>query len=165
MEGNRYSIDTSVLIDLQRNYQHVENLINLFRTNFTNKNFFISKYVLDELKNKEENFFINFEDDEYSGCIIDLNEDVQQAIQKIDSRVPGYIDHQPTKNKADPFVVAVALVLNAKVLTQERYNNNDNEEYRRNNPGKLKIPNICRTFNIECKDLVMFLSDLIQNDN
>ena len=48
---------------------------------------------------------------------------------------------------ADPFIIAKAKIINAVVVSQEKYKEN-----------AVKIPNICKYFNIECINLEGFLT-------
>jgi hypothetical protein len=47
---------------------------------------------------------------------------------------------------ADPFIIAKAKVINGSVVTLEKIK-----------PNAAKIPNICKTLNIECIDLETFM--------
>lgn len=57
--------------------------------------------------------------------------------------------HQPFLEGADPWVIAHAKINNSIVITSERFLNG--------NPQKVKIPNVCKEFNVKYIDLYTFL--------
>jgi hypothetical protein len=60
-------------------------------------------------------------------------------------------------NKADPWIIAAAVAYNYTVITFETFNQGLNVNY----PSKtVKIPNVCRQFNIRCKDLFYMMHEL-----
>ncbi len=65
-------------------------------------------------------------------------EHFQQNIEKKKILSGGYF--------ADPFVIAKARIENGSVVTEEEYKENG-----------AKIPNICKYFNIQCRNLEIFL--------
>ena len=64
-------------------------------------------------------------------------------------RCPGLIDGDAERNRADPFVVALARLRNGIVVTKERP--------RRGSTGRLKIPDACAELDIPCLDWFEFL--------
>jgi len=83
----------------------------------------------------------------HSGGFIDSDADVQSTYREIADFVSKvYADHQVSLflEKADPWVIALAKVGNAIVVTQETLIIGPHQ--------KIKIPNICKEFGVEYMD-------------
>lgn len=80
----------------------------------------------------------------HKDIFIQPNSDIQMSVRAILKRFPTWIDVQNNRNDADPFVVATALFLKATVITEE------NEVIIQPNTRKIKIPNVCKEYQINC---------------
>ncbi|HEY3356890.1 MAG TPA: DUF4411 family protein [Polyangia bacterium] len=78
----------------------------------------------------------------------DLTEDVQRAATTVMAMCPNLIDVAKLKDGADPFVVAVAIVEGAVVVTNETPTGNAKRD---------KIPDACRKLNLEYVDWLRFM--------
>lgn len=56
---------------------------------------------------------------------------------------------------ADPWIIATAKIFNSTIVTFETANNNGVKEI-----SKPKIPDLCKDFNIRCKDLFEMMDEL-----
>lgn len=83
---------------------------------------------------------------------IEIDDQIQTETRKIIRRYPGLVDPDKEYPQADCFVISLAKINNATVVTQETFSNN---------LDKPKIPNICRELRI---DKINFL-ELINREN
>lgn len=113
--------------------------------------------VYDELAGKGD-FLANWvQSRKHSGWFLDIT-DVQtqqsfaEVVQFVES-VPKYT--RPHKDlflkKADPWLIAKARVQSLVIITHESFSANTT---------KVKIPNVCQNFNIECNDTFQALRQL-----
>lgn len=81
-----------------------------------------------------------------------LDEDIQHATQQIlrDPKFQRLINTQKNRSMADPFVIAMAQVRKAVVVT---------EEQRVPNRKKVKIPDVCDVLGIRCITVVDFMRE------
>jgi hypothetical protein len=93
-----------------------------------------------------------------SGCFIEPDKDVQEKLRAIADYVnKNYPQHEAAEflSGADPWVIALAKVTNAVVVTQEKLVGNESK--------KVKIPNICRGFGVLYIDTYQMLRELKAN--
>lgn len=90
-----------------------------------------------------------------TGMFIEPDVAVQQEFQKICTYVmERYPDNQPRRrflDRADPWIIAHALVHGGKVVTHEQRNPETS--------SKVKIPNVCAHFGVHCIDIYQMLRD------
>ena len=105
--------------------------------------------VLHELKSKS--------DEVYDWCrirngetpfFLPLEEHVQLATAEILEAFPKLVDDRPGKGQADPFVIGLARVKGATVVTEERKTGSNK---------RPKIPEACHHFGVGCIDLVAMM--------
>jgi hypothetical protein len=77
--------------------------------------------------------------------------DIQNFARMILAIFPNWIDVEKNKNDADPFVIATANSIDAIVVTEE------DEIIMQPNTKNIKIPNVCRRFNLECCNILDLL--------
>ncbi len=85
---------------------------------------------------------------ERRGMFVDLEPAIQARAKEILRAHPWLLKNMPDKSPADPFVIALAMERSLTVVTEEA-------------PGsakKPKIPIVCSTANVECINLVEFLT-------
>jgi hypothetical protein len=98
-----------------------------------------SSEVLVELKRKD--------DEVYKWCkrqarmFVALDEEIQKEVKKILAAHQRLIDTRNGRSGADPFVIALAKIRNAAVLTDEKPSNS---------VDRPKIPDVCKALGIEC---------------
>ena len=85
-----------------------------------------------------------------SAMFVPLGEDVQQATQEILTQFPRLVGTMKDRNRADPFVIALAKVKDAIVVTGERSSGT------RDRP---RIPNVCDQFRISHRSLLQLIRD------
>jgi hypothetical protein len=146
-----YSFDTSALIDgLERYYpanifdglwQAVDSLISDGR-------FFASTEVWEEIKKKDESVK-KWAEPRRSDVFIDTDATTTKEVQKILDKFPRLVMSGGRRNRADPFVVAVASLRKATVVTGEGSDGTMN---------KPKIPFVCQQLNIPCVTFTEFIS-------
>jgi hypothetical protein len=146
-----YSFDTSALIDgLERYYpanifdglwQAVDSLISDGR-------FFASTEVWEEIKKKDESVK-KWAEPRRSDVFIDTDATTTKEVQKILDKFPRLVMSGGRRNRADPFVVAVASLRKATVVTGEGSDGTMN---------KPKIPYVCQQLNIPCVTFTEFIS-------
>ena len=81
---------------------------------------------------------------------VPLDEEVQQATQEILTEVPRFVGAMRDRNRADPFVIALAKVKEALVVTGEK---------RCGTRDRPRIPNVCDQFGISYRSLLDFIRD------
>ena len=74
-----------------------------------------------------------------------LEEDVQDAVSDILAQFPKLVDDRQGKGQADPFVIGLAKIRGATVVTQEG---------RTGSNKRPKIPDVCVHYRIRCFNLV-----------
>jgi hypothetical protein len=84
----------------------------------------------------------------HSSMFIPLDEDVQIKAKAILKVHKNLIDLRRRKSGADPFVIALAIVINCAVVTEEKPSGG---------PPKIKIPDVCKINSIECITLLDML--------
>lgn len=75
-----------------------------------------------------------------------ITEEVQVAAAEVIAAVPSLVDLNKGRGQADPFVVALARVRAATVVTQEP-----------TKPTSPRIPDACRRFSVPCISLLDFI--------
>ncbi len=82
--------------------------------------------------------------------VITIDEPVQVAVQEILGTHPRLLDTRKSRSSADPFVIAVAKINGATVLTQESRSNRD---------SKPNIPDVCSALGIPSVDLIQLIKE------
>jgi hypothetical protein len=100
---------------------------------------------------------LNAQDDEVAdwartrrGLFLPLTDDVQRKAREILASHPTLIDVKKKKSGADPFLIALALLRGAAVVTQER---------KSGGPPTVKIPDVCAAHRVRCIPLLVLLQD------
>ena len=84
-----------------------------------------------------------------AGLFVPLDEAVMVAVGAVLTALPDLVDENAERNRADPFVVALARVRGGAVVTGDR---------PRGGPtGRPRIPDACAHFGVECLDWFGFL--------
>jgi len=85
-----------------------------------------------------------------STMFVPLDEEIQNATQEILSRFPRLVGAMKGRNRADPFVIALAKVKVATVVTGERSSGTQD---------RPRIPNVCDQFGISHRTLLQLIRD------
>jgi Domain of unknown function (DUF4411) len=83
-----------------------------------------------------------------TGLFVPLEEDIQLATVDILRLRPRSVGRGNQRNGADPFVIALAMVYDGVVVT---------EEHATNNLAKPHIPDVCQDLKVPCLSLVGFI--------
>lgn len=86
-----------------------------------------------------------------SEYFIPTAEEIQLEVRNILKEHRGLVEGGKKKNTADPFVIAIAKILKASVVT---------EEGRTNNLNTPKIPDVCSKLTIPCMNFVSFSREM-----
>ena len=146
-----YVIDTSALLDgWVRNYPpdvfpslwlHLEEMIKA-------KELLAPDEVLLELSQKDDE--VHKWGKANNAMFVPLDEDVQNATQEILIQFPRLVGAMKDRNRADPFVIALAKVKGAIVVTGEK---------SRGTEDRPRIPNVCDHFGIGHCTLLQLIRD------
>ena len=148
---SKYSLDTSALIDgLERYYpsatfaglwEAIDALIDSGR-------FFASAEVWEEIKKKDESVkqWANPRKDK---LFVLTDPDTAAEVRTILETFPRMVMNGGRRNRADPFVVAVARLRGATVVTGEGHDGSGN---------RPKIPFVCQQLKIPCVTFTDFIA-------
>lgn len=146
-----YSIDTSAILDawvrwyppdvFSSLWQNIERLIEDGSLRATEE-------VRVELEKKEDEVFRWAKGQDR--LFLPLTQEVQIAAQEILTAFPRLVDSRKERSQADPFVIALAKVNNATVITGEK---------NVGTPQKPRIPLVCNHFGIRCINMVKFIRE------
>jgi len=85
-----------------------------------------------------------------NGLFVPLEDELQIALSEVMAECPTLSDPDSPRNNADPFVVALAKIRNATVVSQEK-----SRKDKKN--GRMKIPDACARFKCEHLDWFTYL--------
>lgn len=146
-----YSFDTSGLADGWRRYyprttfptvwENIESLI-------AERRAVASDEVLHELEAKDDDLleWARHQD----GLFVPADEGIQIVVRQIMDEHGGLVDAQRGRSQADPFVIAVAVVHGAAVVTGE---------VPTRNPANPKIPDVCEAMGVRCLRFLDLLAE------
>ena len=86
---------------------------------------------------------------ERPSMFVELDEKIQAAVSEIMEKCAGIVDERRGTSRADPFIVAVARVREATVVTSETPRSTAN--------ARPKIPDACGVFGVPCVRVLPFL--------
>lgn len=87
-----------------------------------------------------------------AGLFAPLDEALQAAVGEVNAACDDLADDDGERNRADPFVVALARVLNGTVVTGEKARKDAN--------GRRKVPDACAALQVPCQDWFTFLREV-----
>lgn len=102
--------------------------------------------VLIELKKKDDD--VHSWAKAQSGLFLPLDDSTQDATSEILAAFPRLVKALSRRNQADPFVVALAKVKGATVVTAE---------LAKGSSGRPKIPDVCAHFGVPCMNLISLM--------
>jgi hypothetical protein len=147
-----YSIDSSALIHAWRRVYRPKNFGFVwagFDSLIEEGRLRCSIEVFNELEKKDDELF-KWCKERKENLFIEIDGAIQGHVTRIMKDYPRLVDTVKGRSGADPFVIALAATTNPAmiVVTEEQ-------------PGKTKIPDVCKSENIEC----IGLADLIEREN
>ncbi len=154
-----YSIDTDALINAWRRYYPKDILPDLwdkFEEMVQNGSLIATEEVFKELNKQDDELTEWAKNNEK--MFISIDTEIQQSVRDILQEYPKLINVKKSKSMADPWVIALAKIKKAKVVTGEKAAQSQSKKVDKANT--VKIPDICRVFNIPCFDIIGFCRDL-----
>jgi hypothetical protein len=147
----KYSIDTSAILDGQKRY-YPPDVFPLLWDNMDklieNRELRASQEVLRELDRK---------DDQARSwakvrpqLFVPIDNQIQTVVIRIQKGHPNLVDMRRNRSIADPWVIALAVINNACVITGENPSNNIQKPF---------IPDVCRVLNIRCINLLELIRE------
>jgi hypothetical protein len=148
MQKPKYVIDTCSLTTLRRVYpRDVFSGAWLKLDDLASKNILVSsEMVYHELSSQDDE--VTAWANEHDSIFIPLDAAVQIQAKEILRSHSSLVDLKRRKSGADPFVIALAIVMSCAVVTEERPSGG---------PPKVKIPDVCKAKGIECITLLEML--------
>lgn len=146
-----YSVDTSALIDGLERYYPESNFPALWRKIdelVIDARFLISEEVWEEIKQKDEIVKV-WAEPRLKDIMVETDSAIARETKILLKKFPRLVMNLKGRNRADPFVISMALVRSATVVTGE---GSDGTEKR------PKIPFVCKSRKVVC---IRFL-DLIK---
>ena len=147
----KYCFDTSAFIQPWRNrfppdlfsplWKKIESLI-------IGGDIISSRVVLDDLKRMDDDVFGWAKTQKK--LFIEIDEAIQREVREILATYPRLVEQGGKRSSSDPFVVALAKLNDACVVTYELPHLNSN---------KTNIPFVCHQYSIDCKDLLDVMRD------
>ncbi len=147
----KYSLDTSAIVQAWRTHyppevfpsvwQRLEELIDSGELR-------ASEEVLYELERKDDEVLAWVRERE--DLIIDIDEQIQIAVQAILAEHRRLLDTRKSRSGADPFVIALAQIHGAAVVTYERPTNSLTRPH---------IPDVCRALGVRCMTFLELLRE------
>jgi len=103
--------------------------------------------VMDELEKQDDE--VTDWANAHPDMFLPLDEPLQRKARQILQQFPdNFVDLKKRRSGADPFVVAAAIVRGCSVVTEEK---------KSGGPARVKIPDVCQSFGIECIPLLELL--------
>lgn len=146
----RYSVDTSILITAWRDLYPIDLFPSLweeFARLIENREALISDEVYLEIGGRDDG--LHEWATPYKDAFEPLSDDVQTATTEVLSEFPRLVNTAKFRDRADPFVIAVARVHETCVVTNEGTGSE----------RKPHIPDVCSYFGIRCINLLQFLRE------
>jgi hypothetical protein len=81
----------------------------------------------------------------------EVTTEIGYAVKKVITAGKEIVNPLLEKDEADPYLIALAMVVNGTVVTQEK---------AKTKKGQIKIPIVCQRLNIPCTDLHGMMRDL-----
>lgn len=155
-----YNIDTSALLTLESFYpqdmfpQVWERIDQLF----VEGRAYIIEEVYKEIEKKDDAVFRWLK--QRKGYVVKKQEqDAWIKAQEILAKHPNLVDVNATQTSADPFVIADSIISGSVVVTREDKVNTQP------NTRKLKIPNVCDSYQVACIYGQYFAIDFFRENN
>ncbi len=137
----KYSIDTSAILDGWRRCYPPDRFPSVWRNIgqlICARSLCATEEVLIELKKKADDVYKWARNQ--AGLFLPIDEATQKSVAKILLAYPRLVDPRKNRSTADPFVIALAHVNGATVVSGE---------ISSNNPRKPKIPDVCSAMRIK----------------
>jgi len=153
-----YYLDSNVLIEAKNRaygFDIARPFWDWLENNLLKKNILLSKLIYDELAEGADelaDWIKKFKD---TDTVVIPDEDTQEKYREIaDYAMETYLIRHVGSflERADAWVIAHGYAENAIIVTHESLVDNTSK--------KIKIPNVCKRFNVDCVDLYKMMRDL-----
>lgn len=148
--GYVYCIDTSALMDLTERYPD-----SVFPTLWKNIEALVSQKRLIAPREvfKEIVWDVQLQNwaKKHRKMFKDLDKEQIQYVKEIEAKYPSLVDSGKTTPDADPFIIALAKVENATVITSEKSASPTST--------RVKIPDVCPAYGIKCVSLTEWFNE------
>ncbi len=150
-----YCVDACSLIWAMRSAYPIEHFPGLWgkMSEASKKGILIStELVFDELNTQEgkEDGILTWAS-EHKDMFIKMDDATAIAVAEVIKKYPLLVDTLTDRNQADPYLIALAKVKNAIVVSEEGS--------AHNSPKKMKIPDVCSKEGIRCIKLLPMLKE------
>ena len=150
-----YVMDACALIDAAKEYKMSKKTFapiwEALDELISNGQLITSSEIHDELKDDDLITWAKTHKDFF----VPLSKDIQEQVSIVLKKYPDLIKMKSTSNSnGDPFLVATAITKNGCIVTNERPGSGNN--------GDVRIPNVCKGFDLTYMDLHAFLDLVIQ---
>lgn len=105
----------------------------------------VQREIYDEILKKDDKLKKWFKECDIS--IVETDVEITKEVAKINNKFPNLTKESKGRSLADPFVIAIAKLRNATVVTMEH----EGTEL------KPKIPYVCKKLGVKCIDLYQFI--------
>lgn len=85
---------------------------------------------------------------EHRSIFYPMDEATQKTVLEILANHPNLLDLKKSKSSGDPFLIAIAIKYDCTVVSDEKPSGG---------PGKVKIPDVCRFYEVKCIKLLDLL--------
>lgn len=102
-----------------------------------------SEEVLHEIEAKQDGLYRWVKT--RSKLFLPTDEATQTVVKEILEKFPKLVDTMKNRNRADPFVIALARVTSSIVVTEEK---------NTGTPDRPRIPIVCEHYNIKCMNIL-----------
>jgi hypothetical protein len=154
LTGSLYSVDTSALIDGLERYYFEDTFPGIWEKVaelIAEGRFFISDEVWDEVQKKTDVVQAWCEKDATGNLIVPTDGPISRQVKAILQDTPRLVANMTGRNRADSFVVALAVVRGATVVTGEGSDGNED---------RPKIPYVCGKLGVPC----IRFTELLRNE-
>jgi hypothetical protein len=154
-----YIVDTSILIDIRRHYPIPDlwkEIENLFKSNRIISHNFVYEEIIPQKLVGVDGFTEMIS--RYKNNFLSTTQKQIDLVAEIINIFPGLIDHNSSKNQADPYLVAIAVELSEEpddLFKKKEYIVVTSES--KNKP--MKIPAVCDKYKIRSINLFEFFEE------
>jgi hypothetical protein len=148
----KYSIDTSSLLDAWLDYYAPDvfpKWWQLFEASMQDGIVRASQAVLLELEKKDDSIHAWMKLRRF--FFVPIDKDIQEEVGRIMASYERLVDTRKGRWAADPFVIALAKLNNAHVITSEKPTGVIE---------KPNIPDVCNAMNVRCRSLLEFMREM-----
>jgi len=148
-----YCIDTSSVLEAWRRRYRPKNFGSFWNNLdelIAQERVLMSREVFTELQKKDDDVHKWFKSRTSNKFIIEIDDDTHDEVRRIMGLYPRLVDTAKGRSEADPFVIALARVRKATVVSEEQAGS----------ATKPKIPDVCKAQGLKCLPLADMIEEL-----